>query len=159
MPSISEELARFLQSGISVLTGTRDAHNVPDATRGIGVRVEAGGDEATVFLPEATSATAQANLRDNGQVAVCFSRAMDHRSMQVKGELVELRPADERDRAFMERYREELAEEWGFVGLPPSVTYRMNTWPALAVRFRVTAVFVQTPGPGAGAPLPAQAVP
>ncbi len=159
MPSISEELARFLQSGISVLTGTRDAHNVPDATRGIGVRVEAGGDEATVFLPEATSATAQANLRDNGQVAVCFSRAMDHRSMQVKGELVELRPADERDRAFMERYREELAEEWGFVGLPPSVTYRMNTWPAVAVRFRVTAVFVQTPGPGAGAPLPAQAVP
>lgn len=153
MTILSTELAQFLESGISVLAGTRDARQVPDCTRAIGVRVEPGGGEVTVFLPQATSAQALANLRDNGRVAVCFSRAKDHRSMQIKGRLVELREADGRDRERMDRYRDELAQEWGFVGLPPAITYRMNVWPAVAARFVVDAVFVQTPGPGAGAPL------
>jgi hypothetical protein len=152
-PPLAAELASFITSGISVLVGTRDAHLVPESTRGVGVRVEAGGAEITVFLAEATSARALANLRDNGRIAVCFSRAIDHRSIQVKGPVISIRDGDAADRADVERWIEALARGWQEIGIPLAVSRRLARWPARAVRLRIEEVFVQTPGPGAGAPL------
>jgi len=150
---VSDELAGFIESGVSVLVGTRDAGLLPSAMRGMGVRVEEGGAEVTVFLPEATSARAIANLRDNGHVAVCFSRPQDHRSIQVKGRAVAIRAAGASDRPVVERYRGALAESLAFVGVPVPTTLRLAHWPCHAVRVRVEGVFQQTPGPDAGAPL------
>jgi hypothetical protein len=150
---ISSELASFLESGVSILVGTRDARLVPECTRALGARVEAGGAELTIFLPDAVSAGTVANLRQNGRLAVAFSRAQDHRSFQVKGRVVALAPADDQDRTAIERYRCAWASELSVVGLPPRITLRVAHWPAQAVRVRVESIFVQTPGPGAGAPL------
>jgi hypothetical protein len=147
------EVASFLESGISVLVGTRDARLVPESTRGVGGRVEAGGAELTVFLPAATAARAIANLRDNGRIAICFSRAVDHRSIQVKGRVLSIRDGDAADRAAIERWLEGLAVGWQQVGTPPSATRRLARWPAHAVRLALEEVYLQTPGPGAGAPL------
>lgn len=147
------EVASFITSGISVLVGTRDARLVPEATRAVGARVEAGGAEVTVFLAGATSARALANLRDNGRIAVCFSRALDHRSIQLKGPVLAIRAGDAADRADVERYVEALGVMLQEVGTPRSIVRRLARWPAHAVRFRVDEVFLQTPGPGAGAPL------
>jgi hypothetical protein len=153
---ISPELAAFLQSGIAILVGTRDGRLLPECTRGIGARVEAaeaGRAEVTVFVADAVAGATLANLRDNGRIAVAFSRASDHRTFQLKGRLVALGPATERDRADIEQYRCAWATSLAEVGLPPRVTLRMAHWPAHAARFRVDDVFVQTPGPGAGARL------
>ncbi len=136
-----------------MLVATRDARLSPDATRAMGARVEKDGAELTVFLPSATSAEARANLSDNGRIAVCFSRAADHRSVQVKGRALEVREAGARERGAVERYLAALAEAWGFVGVPARATLRLAHWPCHAVRLRVEGLFVQTPGPGAGAPL------
>jgi hypothetical protein len=150
---ISPDLAAFLESGISILVGTRDARLVPECTRGVGARVEAGGAELTVFVPDAISGPTLANLRDNGRIAVGFSRAQDHRTFQVKGRVVEVAPAGERDRDDVDRYRCAWASLLGEVGMPPRITLRMAHWPAHAVHLRVEAIFVQTPGPGAGSRL------
>jgi hypothetical protein len=152
MDSISPELAEFLESGISVLVGSRDARLIPESTRAFGARVEAGGKELTVFLPAATDGITLANVRDNGRLAVCFS-AVDHRSYQVKGRFVGVRDADEIDRRAIERYRAALAQHYGHVGMPPRLTYRLQCLPAHAVRLAVETVFLQTPGPGAGGKL------
>jgi hypothetical protein len=150
---ISPDLAAFLESGIAILVGTRDARLVPECTRGIGARVEAGGQELTIFLPDAIAGQSLSNLRDNGRIAVGFSRSSDHRSFQLKGRVVSLAPASERDRGDIERYRCAWASSLGEVGLPPRITLRMAHWPAHAARFAVEGIFVQTPGPGAGARL------
>ena len=152
---ISKELAEFIQSGISVLIGTRDARRFPDCARAVGARVEANGEEITLFLPAATTAASVANLRENRRLAVCFGRAEDHRSVQVKGRVLEIRDADDADRERIDRYLGEFAGMLRFVGLPPRIISRMNHWPCHAVRYRVESVFDQTPGPGAGAPLAA----
>jgi len=152
---ISKELAEFIQSGISILIGTRDARRFPDSARVVGARVEPGNEEITLFLPTATTATSVANLRENKRIAVCFDRTEDHRSVQVKGRVVEIRDADDADRERVDRYCGEFAGMLRFVGLPPRLISRMNHWPCHAVRYRVEAVFDQTPGPGAGAPLAA----
>lgn len=147
---IDDDQRTFFESGIAVLIGTRDARLFPECVRAAGARVEPGGREVTVFLPVATGACTLANLRDNGRIAVCFSRAFDHRSIQVKGRVLEVRAASEVDRGAVDRYRAALAEAWNWVGVPTQITLRMNQWPCHAVRFRVEGVYSQTPGPGAG---------
>jgi hypothetical protein len=39
------------------------------------------------------------------------------------------------------------------IGIPRAAFERWVTWPAVAIRLRVTSLFDQTPGPQAGAPL------
>lgn len=148
-----EEAARFVESGITVIVGSRDARLVPDCTRAVGVRVEAGGAEMTVFLPRATSETTLANLADNGRIAVAFTRPVDHRSIQVKGRVVAIADATAADRVWIDRHRGDLVQSWGYVGIPPRRTLRVAHWPAAAVRFALETGFLQTPGPGAGARL------
>lgn len=156
---ISAELVQFVQSGVSILVGTRDQDLVPEACRGMGAhvhlvhgvsRAHEKAPEITVFLPAATNARTLANLRDNGRIAVCFSRAHDHRSVQFKGQVVAMAPAAESDRQIVDGYRGAIAHAWGEVGFPPRITMRVAHWPCTAVRFAVESTFVQTPGPGAG---------
>ena len=147
---ITEELAEFIQSGVSIQLGTRDARLVPDCIRLVGARVEPGRDEVTVFVPCGTGAKSIANLKDNGRIAVCFSRPADHRSIQIKGRAISLEEAASLDRAIVDRYRAALADVLAVLGLPPRTLLRMNHWPCTATRFKVESVFVQTPGPGAG---------
>lgn len=150
---IGPELATFLQSGISILFGTRDERLCTDCGRAMGARVEKGGAELTVFLPNATAGRSLANLRQHPQLAVCFCRVIDHHSIQLKGQAVAIRAATAKDRATIDRYRAALAESWAFIGVPAAFTRRMRHWPCHAVRMRVESIFIQTPGPGAGGPL------
>jgi hypothetical protein len=152
LTTIPSELVDFLESGISILVGTRDAHLQPEFARAVGVRIEPGRDELLVWVPASTSVRTIANLRDNGRLAVCFS-AVDHRTFQFKGTLAELREARADERPLLERYRAAVAQHWGFVGLPPRLTHRMIVWPAYALRLSIESMYQQTPGPGAGAPL------
>jgi hypothetical protein len=152
MMTIPVELIDFVESGVSVLVGTRSDRLLPDCCRAVGARVDEGGKELTFFLPVATADSNLANLRDNGRAAVCFAR-IDHRTLQIKGPVISIQDADESDRRQVLRYRSLLAESWGVIGIPPRLTMRMAHWPCHAVRLRVESIFDATPGPGAGAPL------
>jgi hypothetical protein len=151
--AFSTELVAFCQSGVSILVGTRDRRLFPECVRAVGARVERGRKEVTVFVPLATGATTTENLAENRRIAVCFSRIEDHRSIQIKGQAVAVAPAGDEERAAIERWRGEFVKNLAFIGMPPRRSLRINSWPAHAVRVRVESVFVQTPGPGAGAPL------
>ncbi|MFN0006726.1 MAG: hypothetical protein ACKVXR_02370 [Planctomycetota bacterium] len=149
---VPPDLAEFLESGISILVGSRDARMSPEGMRAMGARIEPGGGELTVFLPKATAELTLANARENGRIAVCFA-SIDHRSYQIKGRMVAVREADEGDRREIERFRAALAQLFGSIGMPPRLTYRLSHWPAHAMRVAVESVFLQTPGPDAGVPV------
>jgi hypothetical protein len=150
---ISQDLATFLESGVTMLVGTRDAECRPEGVRGFGARVERGREELTVFVAAVSAQRTLANARQNGRIAVCFTRIVDHRSIQVKGQVLEVREARHDERPLLDRYGQLLVQIFGEIGVPPRLVLRMNRWPAHALRLRVQDVFVQTPGPGAGAPL------
>lgn len=150
---ISSELADFLETGVSMIAGSRDARLRPETVRAAGIRVHRGSDEVTAFLAVATSARMVSNLRDNGRIALCFSRPADHRTIQLKGRVLAIEEAPQTDRALVDRYREMFAATLGLIGLPGRISMRLNNWPAYAVRVAVENVYVQTPGPNAGAAL------
>jgi hypothetical protein len=150
---ISEDLANFLESGVTMLVGTRDAECRPEGVRGFGARVERGREELTVFVSAVNAARTLANVRANGRVAICFTRPIDHRSIQVKGQVLDVRDAVDDERPLVDGFGERLSRILGEIGVPPRLVLRMNRWPAHALRVRMEGVFVQTPGPGAGTPL------
>ena len=154
---LPQDLVPFVEAGVSVLVGSRNARLVPECVRAVGARVERGNRDVTVFVPVATGAATIDNIADNGRVAVCFCRPRDHRTIQVKGRAVSVRHATARDREGVERYRERFGDELAWIGLPLRVSRRFTYWPSHAVRLRIESIFDQTPGPGAGDPLPTEA--
>ncbi len=148
--SLSRDLMQFVESGVSIQVGTRDSGLVPEAMRAVGARPDPSGERLTIYLPAATAARTLANLRDNGRIAVCFARIEDHRTIQIKGRVLEIGEADDEDRARIDRYRGALSQNLAFVGLPPRISFRVASWPCHTVSMSVETIWVQTPGPGAG---------
>jgi hypothetical protein len=145
--------ASFLESGLTLVVGTRGADLRPDCAFAIGLRVHPGRRRITVFLPERPAARTIENLRANGAVAVTASRPIDLETLQLKGRAVQIAAAPDGDHPFVLAYRDALAEQLEAVGHPKSVTRRLVAWPCVAVEIEIEAVFEQTPGPRAGAVL------
>ena len=153
------ELARFLEDGQIATVATRTADLRPEYMDATALRVEAERGLVTVYLPQALAGATLANLRDNGQIALGASRPTDHRSLQLKGVLVDERPAGEEDRQHQNEYLHKLVRHLNLIGVPLSVCMRLCEWPCQLVRFAVRDIFEQTPGPGAGRRLDTGAAP
>ncbi len=149
-PPLPPDIVAFVESGPSVLVGTRDQDLVPDAVRAVGLRVWPGSSQITVYLAAATSARAAANARSNRRMAVTVSHPPTHRTYQIKGVVLDVRDASADDRAVIEKYVDDFVDVLASVGLPRHITRSMNRWPAFAVDLDIGEVFAQTPGPGAG---------
>lgn len=150
---VSDELLAFLQSGVSVLAGTRDPGLRPRATRGVGFVVRPDRRGLRVYLPAATAGEAIANLRACPRIAVTFNRPIDHRTVQIKGDVLAVAEAAPEERAITEAYRAAFVAALEPVGMAPPLVRRLACWPAWAVDVEITHLFKQTPGPDAGDPL------
>lgn len=150
MPTVDAALTEFLTSGLSLGVASRDDRLVPDVVRPAGVRVEPGGEEVTFFLATAIGAQLLRNLESNRRIALVASNVQDNRSVQLKGRVVEIRPARDDERPLMDQYRARFSRMLEPLGVPRSFAVRTQVWPAVAIRFRVEALFLQTPGPSAG---------
>jgi hypothetical protein len=150
MLSLPPEVVDLVESGVSILVGTRDASLRPSTVRGVGARVDGSRRALTVYLPTRTADRAVANLRDNGEIAVVFSRPFDNLSVQLKGRCQDVHRAGDDDRPVPERYAVAFMETTYTVGMPRSLMKRLCVWPAWAATFDVRDLYSQTPGPGAG---------
>lgn len=151
--ALSDEIAAFLTQGVSLLVGTCDANGGPESMRAVGVDVQPDRRHLTIYLPEATSRETRTKLLDHPRIALLASYPLDHRSLQLKGTVKRLGVADDAALASIQRYLETFAHVLEGVGMPSGVVHSISHWPAFAVEFEVEELFVQTPGPGAGARL------
>ena len=150
---LDRSLTEFLEQGLAIHIGTRNARMEPNGCRVTAVRVEDQGRHLIAYLPKAATPAVIEDLRDNGQAALSFARPMDDRAVQVKGEYVAAEDADPSERPFVMGQWEGLLRQLDQVGLPGATTTTWSVWPCVAVHIRVTAVFSQTPGPDAGSKL------
>lgn len=150
---IDAELALFLQQGLAINIGTRDAALAPHAAYAPAAVVEPEGTHVVIYVPEVGAGPVLADLAHNGQAAVVFARPTDDRACQVKGTYVSHRPAGDDERPRVQAQWEGFLQQLEMIGTPGESTRTWMTWPCVAIRLRVTALFNQTPGPGAGARL------
>jgi hypothetical protein len=107
----------------------------------------------TTCVPDIGAAAVLADLADNAQAAVVFARPMDDRACQVKGTYVSHRPATADEHPLVSAQWNGFMQQLELIGTPGESTRTWMTWPCVAIRLRVTALFNQTPGPDAGARL------
>ena len=150
---IDRQLADFLEEGIGIHIGTCDERLQPHGARAAAVKVDEDGQHLVVYVAEVAAPRLIPSLESNGRAAVSFGRPIDDRACQVKGVLVEVRPATEAERPFVQAQRAGFLEQLERIGIPRANAANWAIWPAVAIRLKATAVFEQTPGPHAGAPL------
>lgn len=156
---ISAELKGFLESGISVVVGTRDADLIPEITRAWGLQVSKDRKCVSLSVPLATSRKTLDNLAENGQMTVCCSLPTSYKTIQLKGRCIQKVDASRTDLASVERHREAFARMNEHIGFPRqrSEAFWRKELESSAVlirlRFVPEHIFDQTPGPNAGSPL------
>jgi hypothetical protein len=157
-PIIDAAHAAFLLGRVSIVAASRDARNVPTLMRGLGCRVSRDRRQVTVLLRASQSASLLADLRASGVIAVVFSEPSTHRTLQLKGEDARVGPLQRGDAGLLARYRDAMVAEICPLGYAEALIRAMFSCPvddAVAVTFRPSQAFSQTPGPGAGQPLKA----
>lgn len=147
---LTPAIVKLLETGVSVVVGTRDAALMPECTRAWGITLAPDRRSVTVYLTEAISRQTLRNLKDNGQIAVSCTRPTDHVACQLKGRVRTIRPATAREAERSRAWHREFVAELVAIGVPPELGEAWITEPALAVDIDVTDVFHQTPGPGTG---------
>ena len=98
---LDKSLTEFLERGLAIHIGTRNAALRPNGCRVTAVRVEDQGRHLVAYLPKAATPAVLEDLRSNGQAAVSFARPTDDRAVQVKGEFISVRDADPSEEAFV----------------------------------------------------------
>ncbi len=157
--AISAELKALLESGVSVVVGTRNAEFVPEITRGWGVLVAKDRKSISLCVPLATSHTTLDNLAGNGQMTVCCSLPSNYKTVQLKGQCIETAAPGRADLTVVDSHRAAFGRVNARIGFPrrnSEAFWRreIETSPVLVkLRFVPEQVFDQTPGPDAGSPL------
>jgi hypothetical protein len=149
-------LVAYLQGGVAVTLGARSAGGRPVIGSGVACRVS-GRTDLRILLSQATNAALIEAVESGSAVTATFSRARDHRSIQLKAMRAQIREAAPEDSSEAERQSALLADELvelGYTRIQAEAYAHRGTTDLVSLEFRPERVFTQTPGPGAGSELP-----
>jgi predicted pyridoxine 5'-phosphate oxidase superfamily flavin-nucleotide-binding protein len=152
---IDEALQAFLERGCAIVVGTAGADGAPHAQRAWSCEVL---DDATVrVLLDATDPVLREHLAETGRIAITAADVRTLRSVQLKGRAVsvEEEPTAE-DLARFAAHLEELVTDIEMTDhFPRQLSERMVPPGYFVTVVAVEELYDQTPGPSAGAPVPA----
>lgn len=150
-------LLGFLERASVGFGCTRTRDNVPQIHWVSGWKADPDASTVHCFIPGMFLNGLAEALKDNGRFALTVERIGPHETYQFKGTADSLRPVSAADRAAAQACRERFVEAVRSLGprlSDPSLDLAgYIVEPEVAVSLRVREVFLQTPGPGAGARL------
>lgn len=149
------DIVAFLQGGVAPILGVRSVDGRPLVGSAAACRVQETRI-VRVFLDRGRNAALLKAVATGSAVAATFSRARDHRSIQLKATSAVLREAESADLPEIARQCTILRDELVALGYTraQAIAYTAFDPSDLAVvEFTPERVFTQTPGPGAGAEL------
>lgn len=153
---IPGKIVRFLEEYANVgFAGTRDRNLVPYGHRVSGWRVGADGRTLTALIAEGFTNRLVESLEDNGELALTVEEFPSHETYQFKGRYLRHRSVKHDDIDIVDTIRQRFVKRVRsiFGEAPPELWNAFIIQPCLAVEFEVLEIYLQTPGPGAGARL------
>jgi hypothetical protein len=150
---IPERVVEVLRGPAFLHVGTRDADLRPTHAFPLGVVVGDDRQTVTFFINEWRAKRILSDLGNNGRVAFAAG-LLSHEAYQLKGVYLSSRPATDDEIAFQESHRAKLCAQltqWFPKEVAEGLFLGLACRPSVAITFRVEEVFLQTPGPGAGA--------
>ncbi|MCB1445130.1 MAG: hypothetical protein KDJ87_04810 [Rhizobiaceae bacterium] len=149
---LTQDLAEFCQSGVSVILAARSARGLAIAGLALACRITSEG-RMRILLRGPANGPILAALDADSPIAVTFSEPCTHRSIQVKAPRAARADVEAGDTEEIERQGRSFGEQLIRIGYTPRFAdhyraYRRDE--IVALEFLPTDAFVQTPGPGAG---------
>jgi len=141
-----------MQSGTVPALGTRSKEGMPLVGRGVACRVDADG-RIRVLVPRAPNLEILAAIDAGLPLAVTFTGAREHRSIQVKTSLATVAEIRSDDACEVARQIALLTDGLVEIGFTRPLADGYSAYDPddlVSVEFRTERVFTQTPGPGAG---------
>jgi hypothetical protein len=152
---IPGKIIRFLEDRANTaFAGTRDGNLVPRGYRVSGWQIDADGRTMTVLIPSAAATPLVDALLENGRIACTFEEVGMHETYQIKGRYLSHRPAQPAEIDVARRLRDRFGKHLHSLYPDERLAGLLKAsipMPSVAVDIEVHEVFVQTPGPGAGA--------
>ena len=126
---------------------------MPFGHRVSGWCIGADGRTLTAFTPEPFTAGLVESLQENGELALTVEDFPSHETYQFKGRYVSHRPAQREDIAIVDRIRERFMKSMRRYSprCPKASREHSSRSRRSPSSSRCSEIYVQTPGPGAGA--------
>lgn len=153
--ALTTELAAFCESGVSVVIASVAPPLRPVIAPGLGCLVSPEGS-VRLLLWGRVGEPVLAALRAGAGIAATMTKPYTHRSIQIKAATAAIGQASPEDEAVVRRQARVFADELVTVGYRPDFAATYVTFlpgELVALDFVPDGVFVQTPGPQAGAAL------
>ena len=148
----------MMDKGVSVIVSSCGLALRPSIMRAVGSVIAPHGRTITVYVSRPQSRQLLQDIATTGHIAVVFSEPASHRTVQVKASSARIRCAEPADAPVLARYLSSMEDEIQRVGYAPLFTRAMLVHQlddVVAISFEPEQAFDQTPGPKAGAALPA----
>lgn len=147
---------QFLHGGCSLLVGSVRPDGRPHGGRGWGLTVTDRHRGHVRLLLNANDTITVGNLQPGAAVAICTADVETLHSLQLKGRVLAVEPANAVDVAKREQYTADFTGDIHRTdGDPLELLLRWASCPITACVVELDEVFDQTPGPSAGARVPA----
>jgi hypothetical protein len=149
---LPNQLKQFVLEPKFYWLATRNDEFLSEAHRVLGLRIS-GPDSLQIFIYQGTGAQSIKNLQSNKLVSFSITNAFNFESYQIKGRLLELRPASNEEEQFMADYIQEISKMVAALGLPYAegvVVAQTKYQPAWSIEFEIDQIFDQTPKIGTG---------
>jgi len=146
-------LIEFLDRASVGIASTRSRDLVPAVHFLSGWRVEENGEIIECLVVRGFTGGLEANLADNGRLTLTAEVIGPHETYQFKGTSVGIRPAGAADAtvhaACRGRFFDACQKYYAGQFKDEDVLAKIGS-PEVAVRLKVSEVYIQTPGPAAG---------
>jgi hypothetical protein len=153
---VTDELAAFITSGISITLAARSPANIPSAARAKGCRLLRGAvSRLRLFVSASQARQVIADVKATGMISVTFSVPETHRTVQFKGIDACVTGMQPEELPLLEQYLHTFTSRIEPLGFTPEFARAFFASPGdeVALEFSPSEAFQQTPGPNAGARL------
>jgi predicted pyridoxine 5'-phosphate oxidase superfamily flavin-nucleotide-binding protein len=156
---LPDDVKAFIERGVSVMVGTRDAELVPELVRAWGPRISGDRKRVSVCVAVAAAAKTIGNLKDNHRLAVTFAFPADSNAIQLWGRCTGTGRPHREDLSAVRQHRDAFTRVNTGLGAPPAFIEALwqrelaGSTDMVTIRFVVEQIFNQTPGPDAGSRL------
>lgn len=163
MPTLlTPAITGFIESGgVSLYVAGCSAQLRPRATRAFGCRVSPESGAVTTWVSRPAAPALLDDISGNGRLALVVSHIESCKTFQLKAVDAEVALLEAADHVRIAVYHDAFIEQAVEMGYPEPMLrsmmqYRLDQ--IAAIVFTPSAVFAQTPGPGAGAPVAPESV-
>ena len=152
---LDPEVLALIQSGeVATYVATADASRRPHVARALSCRPEPGGCSLVTWVARPAAEAVLEDVASNARLAFTVSHVQSCRSLQLKAGDAQICAADPADYARISAYQDGFVSKTVEVGYGEAVmrrTVQVRLADLVAIRFTPGPMFMQTPGPGAGA--------